>query len=252
LPRCGFQVARQLGEPLQPSAYSASDVKQVTSTLAQELGAVSTVYGQYAAIYQSLLYIQNQQDIDLTHCVQQIVRPPAPSSTIVYWLGALIDAAIWGAAAIPGMEGMAIVLATWASLVGSVFGMINTGTPGTTVEYLHLQEQIDEDYKNANTALATQQTLVVTDRFKLIALNTLWQGSWAWTLQQAGQVAANGQNGNRLCFYKLLLPQAFYIGFYDASKLISAFGLHSYWVHVQRPAPILPDQELWRGYDDFF
>ncbi|HNP85888.1 MAG TPA: hypothetical protein PKK78_07115, partial [Kouleothrix sp.] len=200
------------------SAYSANDVKQVTATLAQELGAVSTVYSQYAAIYQSLLYIQNQQDIDLAHCVEQIVRPPSPSSPIVYWLGALIDAALWGVAAIPGMEGMAVILATWASLAGSVFGTISTGNPGTTVEYLHLQEKIDEDYKNSNTALATQQTLVVKDRFKLIALNALWQGAWRWNLQQAGQVAANGQNGNRICFYKMLLPQAFYIGFYDASQ----------------------------------
>jgi hypothetical protein len=210
-------------DPSQPawqwmSAYSANDIKQVTATLAQELGAVSTVYSQYAAIYQSLLYIPNQQDIDLAHCVEQIVRPPSPSSPIVYWLGALIDAALWGVAAIPGMEGMAVILATWASLAGSVFGTISTGNPGTTVEYLHLQEKIDEDYKNSNTALATQQTLVVKDRFKLIALNALWQGAWRWNLQQAGQVAANGQNGNRICFYKMLLPQAFYIGFYDASQ----------------------------------
>lgn len=133
-------------------------------------------------------------------------------------LGALLDAAIWAAAAIPGIGGLAIPLATLASLEGSLFGMPSSGAAPAQAAYVEVAAQIKQNYENTAEALTTQQTAIVTDRFKLMALNTLWQGPWQWNLTDAETIATNGQNGNRLYFYKLLLPQVFTIGVYWNSQ----------------------------------
>jgi len=98
-------------------AYTAADVSAVLPVLATECGSVSTLYGHYDNMHTSLVDVNVQQDSDLQHCmdmIQKTVTPSGPSSTVSYWLEGIFDAFVWGAAAVPGVDLLAVPFAMFA------------------------------------------------------------------------------------------------------------------------------------------
>ena len=203
--------------------YAAADVAAVLPVLAAECGSVSTLYGHYDNMHTSLVDVNVQQDGDLQHCmdlIQQTVTPSGPSATVSYWLEGIFDAFVWGGAAVPGADVLAVPFAMFASILGTLFGASDKPPPPpATVDYAAFKEKLDDDYVSAASTLTTELNTMVADPYKLAFLGARLQKAWQLDLSQASTFVKNGSAANQVSFYQSLLPEMFTIRYYRTAEL---------------------------------
>jgi hypothetical protein len=144
---------------------------------------------------------------------------PNNGDAIDYWVEAIFDAAIWGAAAISGMPAAApILLALAASLYGSYTAYLgSSNSPGPTqVNYGQAVQDIAVTFQNSNTKLSNQKAQIGTDQVLLPLLGGLFSGASdndAWTFAQSDLTTLinDGVTPLTIGYYAMLIPERFNI-----------------------------------------
>ncbi len=203
--------ATQIKDMMPYSGYTQEDWDAVAPIIAAEAGWVGTMYGFSADMAGLAQAINIQQDLDLLRCLSNLTLDPVTSTAPVpYWAGAVIDAALWGLAAVPLGPEIQVGLAVAASLFGSFVGQPTSGgQPTSVVQYQAFKTTVDTLFRDALSGTYLDLQSVVTDPVKLQIAGRLAEGPWYWGITDNTTVAANGTNPNRVMFYQMLIPAQF-------------------------------------------
>ena len=212
--------ATQIKDMMPLPGYTQEDWEAVAPVISAEAGWVGTLYGFSADMVGLATAINIQQDKDLNHCFGNLTLDPITSpAPVSYWAGALIDAALWGLAAVPLGPEIQAGLAVVASLFGSFVGQPSSGgQPTTVVEYRDFKTTVDTLFSDALNGTYLDLQALVTDPVKLHVAGRLAEDPWYWGISDNEVVAANGTNPNRIMFYQMLMAVEFSLFVWTNSK----------------------------------
>ena len=212
--------ATQIKDMTPLPGYTQEDWEAVAPVISAEAGWVGTMYGFSANMVGLALAINIQQDKDLNYCFGNLTLDPLTASDPVpYWVGAVIDAALWGLAATPAGPLVQVGLAVAASLFGSFVGQPSSGgQPTTVVEYRNFKTTVDTLFSDALNGTYLDLQVLVTDPVKLRVAGRLAEGPWYWGITENEIVAANGTNANRIMLYQMLMAAEFSLFVWPNSK----------------------------------
>ena len=145
---------------------------------------------------------------------------PSDSSTVTFWLSNLVDAAIWGVAAIPGLAEALPAAPIVLSLVGTLYPAAATAfSPDTPpvpqqVPYGQFQAQVIQAYKDASDELAAKVVRISSDPVLLPILGGLLNADtsplWKFTSVDLLDLANNCAGPARLQYYSTFIPMRFH------------------------------------------
>jgi hypothetical protein len=218
--------------PPDSSGFSQADWSAVQSTLLGETQALTVVYDLYGNLSKLADSLQNQQAMDLSH-VMGLVAPDS-GSQVSYWVGQLVIAVIWGAAACAGdFPAIAASASMFASLAGAGLG----GDQGPQlIDYLNVNSTIDAEYAAMQKSNGLGQNLVSGDAIKASIIFWIAQGAWTWPSTDTSTMAEKTQTSNRIAFYQMLLPTTYQILWCNQENNISPpyIDVPSYAMYGQR------------------
>jgi hypothetical protein len=231
--------------------WTTTDWQTVQDELCVELADVSYVFGWYTALYETFWsYVIAQQQADLS-TVRVMIQPASNpithgSLTIAYWTGQVFVGLIWGLAAVPGLDLLAMPLAMSASLAGSAYAAPTSAPP--TINDDQLKQDIDNT--NASNLLDYQAevAVIVGDPLKMVIFSALLEHQWALTVGSLSDQQAPISAANRTCFYQVLLPGVFTITLFPNSQ--SQVPEYKTGEPTVPPssAPICPLDDTWSYY----
>jgi hypothetical protein len=210
IPDGSFQgYASQLAVMTNPSGqgFTDADWTAVQAVLVAELQNVGPLRGMFGNMNQLAGDLDTQQDTDLATAVQNVDQSIASNDdTVSYWLGQVLDAAIWGAAVFPEAKIGQLGLAVTASLFG---GYLGSSGPPEQVSYSAFVGAIDEAYLDAVQQNGINQNTALEDAGMLAVAGRLAGQGWQWTSTESPDIALSSTNANRLTFYQILIPVRF-------------------------------------------
>lgn len=237
--------ATQIKDMTPLPGYTQEDWEAVAPVISAEAGWVGTMYGFSEDMVGLATAINIQQDKDLNHCFGNLTLDPVTSpAPVSYWAGAVIDAALWGLAAVPLGPEIQAGLAVVASLFGSFVGQPSSGGPPTTVvEYRDFKTTVDTLFSDALNGTYLDLQALVTDPVKLRVAGRLAEDPWYWGIRDNEVVAANGTNPNRIMFYQMLMAVEFSLFVWTNSKENSPIHRWLDWSGGHEETPI--DAPTW-------
>jgi hypothetical protein len=206
-------LADKLGN-LQNPGYQEADWDAVKQILTKELKAVDPVNAMIGNMDGLLETINNQQTADMATDVTNFTI--SPESQVGYWLGQIMQAALWAAAAFPEAKLAQAGLAAVTSLLGSALSAMG-GDSEQTVTYATLQATIDNAYVVAKRTNDGYQQTVLTDAVMLPVVGALAEDAWGWDSQIMDDAVTSptASNANRIVFYQTLIPSVFKIWYLE-------------------------------------
>ena len=232
IPNGNFETyAVQIAGMTNPSGqgFSDADWTAVQTVLVAELQNVGPLRGMFDNMNQLAAALNTQQDADLATAVQNVDQAiVSDNDTVTYWLGQVLDAAIWGAAVFPEAKLGQLALAVTASLFGGYLG--SSGSP-QQVSYAEFVGAIDHAYLDAVRQNGVNETTALQDAGMLAVVSQLAGQGWQWPPTQASDVALSSTNANRLAFYQILIPVRFEIVLFANNPFDFPYG------EAQRDAP---------------
>ena len=237
--------ATQIKDMTPISGYSQADWDAVAPVISAEAGWVGTMYGFSSDMTGFAQAVFLQQDADLAHDMANMTLDPySAPNPVPYWVGAVVDAALWGLAAIPGGFIFQASMAVAASLFGSYISEPSSGpTPPKTVQYYQFKAAVDSFFSQALSGTSLDLQTVVTDPVKLAVCGRLAEGAWYWGIEDNTTVAANGQNPNRIMLYQMLMAAQFSLFVWTKSPTI--YPTHR-WLDFQNNCEVeVIDAPIW-------
>jgi hypothetical protein len=209
------QIAQLAGTPA--AAWSV-----MADQLASELLVVTSLNAWAGANVMGALINQNEVSSQgaLGHAAGYVSGTNSPNNgdAILYWAEAIFDAAIWTAAALPGIPGLPIVLALAASLYGSYTAFAgSSNSPGPTeINYGEAVQDITNTFAASNSKVSAQKTQIGTDQVLLPLLGGLFSGSpdndaWSFAQSDLTTLISAGVTPQTIQFYAMLIPERFNI-----------------------------------------
>ena len=190
----------------QMSGYSDDDWNAVAPVLAKECGWVGYVYSLKGNMAELASIIKAQQESDLSHCFDNIkVTPINTNSDIPYWIGAVVDAGIWGLAALPLGWAAQAAVALGASLFGSWANAPLSQTDPKNVKFGDFESMVDQLYLSAIDGSFLSLDAIVTDPVKLRVCGPLLESVWSWQLDPKKLDNHPGSKKNRVMLYKMMI-----------------------------------------------
>jgi hypothetical protein len=191
--------------------YDQSDWDFVYNTLQAEFAAVPVVvslFNNRAGLFSQL---EAEQSLDLQYVIGQLQDSVQPNANATGWLifEAIVDAILWGAAAVPGLGGLAIPIAMAASVVGSMTIFIPSSTEPLLVNATTCWSKISSQYISVSQMNAAIANKVLLDEIKLQVIADLAGGPWTWDFTTTPELVKASVNPNRLSFYQILAPTYF-------------------------------------------
>lgn len=169
-------------------------VAELSSMVSNQITANGDVFSQEKTAYET--------------AIGMIKLAPQPGSQYSYWLGAIMDAIIWGVAAAPLGGTAQVMLALLASLYGSTLSEDDSEV--TVDDPILLIQQIQFQYNTAVTNSLTQQQQFLGDSVILPVLWYLLNNGWYTpTEYETSLLSARAQQACLLYYYQLLMPLTF-------------------------------------------
>jgi hypothetical protein len=247
----------KLTNQIQPMpGVSRDDWTGVQQQVASELAGVNPVnnWGGTGGIMQYLnTQVENQQTTALSHASTNVnlTVENNGNDTVGYWIAEIMDAAIWGVAALPIGPEVQVPLAALASLFGAYISDAFQQSPSPQqIPFGNFEGQITSAYSATSNKITFYLNTILTDEVLLPVLGTLFNGTpdnmrWTWRLVDAQNIANASLNPDLIQQYRVLIPVRFYFLVWQNVKYShpyycqheDAWGLSMYVAANISPAP---------------
>jgi hypothetical protein len=212
--------------PPPPFNFASSDPYgryQLFNNVALQIAAECSCVGDVVQLLGKDMYdlagaLRDAQINQLEIVVGNITKTvDATVSNTEWWAGQVVDALLWGAAAISfgdGTYGVNIALSITASMFGSILSS-DSGDSGNTppppiVDLVEFESELETIYENTLDTNLNALQVVLQDPVKLRLIYNLAQEVWAWPLNFAAEVfSQSAENTYRLYFYQQIIPLSF-------------------------------------------